>query len=167
MTLQTYDFDQSFVYENGFYLTSSAYRLGRALAHYELYKSVSHLEGAILECGVFRGVSLMRFISFAQLIPGGDPAPVQPHLVRPVTPAAVAPKPEPAVAPVAVPKPADEPEPFRFDFNFSSRKPGDASTASPAMPAPAKPAPVVAPVAAEPPPVFDHDSIAAGQVAMP
>lgn len=74
MTLRTYDFDQSFVYENGFYLTSSAYRLGRALAHYELYKAVSHLEGAILECGVFRGVSLMRFISFAQLMPGADPS---------------------------------------------------------------------------------------------
>ncbi|MGE3825449.1 MAG: class I SAM-dependent methyltransferase, partial [Bacteroidia bacterium] len=62
-----YNKKDSFEYENGFYLTSNYKRTGRLLAHYELYKLISSLEGHIVECGVFKGASLMRFINFIQL----------------------------------------------------------------------------------------------------
>jgi len=62
-----YDTKKSFEYENGFYLTSQYSRMGRLIAHYELYKKIAHLEGEIVECGVFKGASLMRFIDFIQL----------------------------------------------------------------------------------------------------
>jgi len=62
-----YDINKSFEYENGFYLTTQYSRMGRLIAHYELYKMIAHLEGDIVECGVFKGASLMRFIDFIQL----------------------------------------------------------------------------------------------------
>ena len=57
----------SFEYENGFYLTCSPSRIGKMLAHYELYKKTSQTPGAIVECGVFKGVSLTRFTMFREL----------------------------------------------------------------------------------------------------
>lgn len=61
------DFTKAFEYENNFYLSSDISRLGKLLTHYELYKKVSHLTGDIVECGVFKGASLVRFASFVQL----------------------------------------------------------------------------------------------------
>lgn len=57
----------SFKYENNFYLTAQSSRMARAIAHYEIYKKVVELHGDIVECGVFKGVSFMRFIMFMQL----------------------------------------------------------------------------------------------------
>jgi|ETN02SMinimDraft_4_1059925.scaffolds.fasta_scaffold21052_2 hypothetical protein len=56
-----------FEYENGFYLTCEVSRIGKFIAHYELYKSIDHLSGAIVECGVYKGVSLTRFAMFRNL----------------------------------------------------------------------------------------------------
>ena len=56
-----------FKYENGFYLTCEVSRIGKFIAHYELYKSIKHLSGAIVECGVYKGVSLTRFAMFRNL----------------------------------------------------------------------------------------------------
>lgn len=53
--------EKSWEYENGFYLTCQPNRLGKFLAHYELFKETLHLPGAIVECGVFKGISLCRF----------------------------------------------------------------------------------------------------------
>jgi len=55
------DFDRPFDHENNFYLTASPARTAKMLAHYELYKKSLSLPGAIVECGVFKGASLMRF----------------------------------------------------------------------------------------------------------
>ena len=65
--LDQFDTDNSFLYENGFYLTGKPDRLGKLLAHYELYKIVKELPGAIVECGVFKGASLIRFATFRNL----------------------------------------------------------------------------------------------------
>ena len=65
--LNQFDSDKSFFYENGFYLTGKPDRLGKLLAHYELYKMVRDLPGAIVECGVFKGASLIRFATFRNL----------------------------------------------------------------------------------------------------
>ena len=62
------DFSDPFTYENGFYLTCYPSRIGKFLAHYELFKMASHVPGAIVECGVFKGASLARFAIFRELL---------------------------------------------------------------------------------------------------
>ena len=63
-----YAVDQQWDYENGFYLTSHLSRISKLLAHYELYKSVVNLPGQVVECGVFKGASLMRFFTFREIL---------------------------------------------------------------------------------------------------
>lgn len=61
------DFNDVFLHENNFYLTADPGRLAKMLAHYELYRQVTELPGAIVECGVFKGASFMRFAAFRRL----------------------------------------------------------------------------------------------------
>ena len=61
------DFSNPFAYENGFYLTCSPSRIGKLLAHYELYKQVLEVPGAVVECGIFKGASFARFAAFRAL----------------------------------------------------------------------------------------------------
>jgi hypothetical protein len=42
-------------------------RIGKLLAHYELFKMSIDIPGSIIECGVFKGMSLIRFASFRNL----------------------------------------------------------------------------------------------------
>lgn len=58
-------------YENGFYLTSHPNRIGKLVAHYELYKKIINLPGEILEFGVFKGASLIRLLTFRELLESG------------------------------------------------------------------------------------------------
>ena len=58
--------------ENGFYWTSHPSRIGKLLIHYELYKMVQDLPGAIIECGIFKGASFIRFASYISLIEKGE-----------------------------------------------------------------------------------------------
>jgi len=48
--MKTFGFDSEMCwdYENGFYLTSHPNRIGKLVAHYELYKKIVHLPGEIL-----------------------------------------------------------------------------------------------------------------------
>jgi hypothetical protein len=55
-------------YENGFYLTSDITRPSKALAQYELYKMVVGLPGHVVECGVYKGASLVRLATFRQIL---------------------------------------------------------------------------------------------------
>ena len=66
------DFDRPWHFENGFYLTSHPSRIGKLLAHYELYKRIVELAGHVVECGVLKGASLVRFASFRQLLESPD-----------------------------------------------------------------------------------------------
>ena len=63
-----YRFDSSFDYENGFYLTAGLQRFSKFLSHYELYKKIVELPGHIVECGVFKGASFMRWIAFRDIL---------------------------------------------------------------------------------------------------
>lgn len=67
MKIDKYSIDDSFDYENGWYLTSDVKRIGKILAHYELYKKIIDLPGDVLELGVFKGASLIRFASYREL----------------------------------------------------------------------------------------------------
>ena len=51
-------------YENGYYWFSSPARINKLLAHYELYKMILDKPGDVLEFGVFKATSLIRFLSF-------------------------------------------------------------------------------------------------------
>ena len=61
------DFQKKFLWENNFYLSCDITRISKILAQYELFKKVLNLPGAIVECGVFKGVSLSRFTVFREL----------------------------------------------------------------------------------------------------
>jgi len=60
--------NSEFDIENNFYHTCDVSRIGKAMAHYELYKMSRDIPGAIVECGVFKGVSLTRFAMFRELL---------------------------------------------------------------------------------------------------
>jgi hypothetical protein len=65
------DFSRPFYYENNFNLSSDVNRLAKIMAHYELFKLSIEVPGDIVECGVFKGSSLIRFTTFRQLL--GNP----------------------------------------------------------------------------------------------
>jgi hypothetical protein len=50
-----------FVHENNFYLSAQPGRIGKLLAQYELFKRTLEVPGAIVECGVFKGASFVRW----------------------------------------------------------------------------------------------------------
>ena len=50
--------------ENSFYLLSDPYRIGKLLGQYEIYKRIVNIPGSIVECGVFKGISLVRWMTF-------------------------------------------------------------------------------------------------------
>lgn len=65
------DFTKAFKYENEFYLSCGVSRIAKLLSHCELYKMVLGVPGVIVECGVFKGVSLSRFAMFRELFEKG------------------------------------------------------------------------------------------------
>ncbi len=50
--------------ENAFYLKSHQSRIIKTLSHYEIFKKSISVKGSIVECGVFKGASLSRFLTF-------------------------------------------------------------------------------------------------------
>jgi hypothetical protein len=66
--------DQKLAYDHeiAFYLTCQPGRIGKLLAHYELYKKAMGVPGAIVECGIFKGPSFARFAMFRNLLEAGD-----------------------------------------------------------------------------------------------
>jgi hypothetical protein len=62
--------------ENSFYLRSHPSRMAKLLAHYELYRKITHLPGAVVEMGVYKGASLMRFATFRGILENSYSRPV-------------------------------------------------------------------------------------------
>ena len=65
--IKTPDPNKMYDYETNYHLTLDVSRLGKLIAHYEIYKMVMNVPGSIVECGVFKGTSLMRFAMYRQL----------------------------------------------------------------------------------------------------
>ncbi|MDR2598084.1 MAG: TylF/MycF family methyltransferase [Treponema sp.] len=63
-----FNFGKPFDYENGFYLTSASSRIAKSISHYELYKKIIELPGEVVECGVFKGVSLIRWATYREIL---------------------------------------------------------------------------------------------------
>lgn len=61
------DFDKMYEYETHYHLTLDVSRLGKFVAHYETFKMTQDIPGAVVECGVFKGTSLVRFAMFREL----------------------------------------------------------------------------------------------------
>ncbi len=56
-----------FDYETYFHLTANEERYSKLLTHYELFKRAEKVKGDIIECGVFKGTSFVRFCFFLKL----------------------------------------------------------------------------------------------------
>jgi hypothetical protein len=54
--------------ENIFYHQSNISRIGKLLYQYEIYKKIANLPGDILEFGVFKGASLIRFLTYRSIL---------------------------------------------------------------------------------------------------
>jgi hypothetical protein len=55
-----------------FPLFSRRIHITRFLAHYEIFKLISHLPGSIIELGVYKGSSLLSFANFLEIFNTGD-----------------------------------------------------------------------------------------------
>ena len=53
-------------FENSFYLTCENNRISDFISHLELYKMILKLPGDVLEFGVYKGTSLVQFLSFRE-----------------------------------------------------------------------------------------------------
>lgn len=56
-----------FDYENNFYFTCDYTRMAKWAAHYEFFKMTNNLPGAIVDCGLFKGISFIRFAMFRKM----------------------------------------------------------------------------------------------------
>ena len=65
------NFEKAFEYENNFYLSCGITRISKILSHYEIYKMIKEVPGEIIECGVFKGASYLRFGMFREIF--GNP----------------------------------------------------------------------------------------------
>lgn len=54
-------------HETFFHLMMKYDRLAKFIVHYEMFKMTQNIPGAIVECGVFKGTSLMRFAMMRNL----------------------------------------------------------------------------------------------------
>lgn len=61
------DATKAFDYENNFYFSCDATRMAKWAAHYELFQRTKDLPGAFVECGLFKGVSFLRFAMFRSI----------------------------------------------------------------------------------------------------
>lgn len=68
MIIHGFDSDHAFYYENGFFLTSDFSRIGKILSHYEIYKRIVDIPGEVIECGVFKGSSFVRWAIFRNIL---------------------------------------------------------------------------------------------------
>ena len=63
-----YDCKRDFYWEDGYYLTSHPCRLSKAIGQYELYKKILNIPGQIVELGVLRGTSLIRWLTYRDML---------------------------------------------------------------------------------------------------
>lgn len=68
--LPKFDTQSMYDYETNFHLTMNEERLGKFITHYEAFKISSNCPGDIVECGVFKGTSLIRFAMLRKIFGG-------------------------------------------------------------------------------------------------
>lgn len=68
--LPSFSNQKMYDYETNFHLTMNEDRISKLLTHYEIFKISSDVPGEIVECGVFKGTSLVRFGMMRKLFGG-------------------------------------------------------------------------------------------------
>ncbi len=66
--LPEFSVQDAYDFETYFHLTLKVERLAKFVAHYEAYKMAMTVPGSIVECGVFKGTSFVRFAMFRELL---------------------------------------------------------------------------------------------------
>jgi len=66
--LPEFTVQNSYDFETFYHLTLKVDRLAKFIAHYEAYKIAMTVPGSIVECGVFKGTSFMRFAMLRELL---------------------------------------------------------------------------------------------------
>lgn len=59
--------DQVWDYENGYHWFSHPSRMGKMFAHYELYKQIVDIPGHVIEFGVYKAASLIRWLTLREM----------------------------------------------------------------------------------------------------
>jgi len=54
--------------ENIYHLKTNISRIAQIIYHYEIYKKILSVPGNVIECGVFKGNSLVRFLTYRSLL---------------------------------------------------------------------------------------------------
>ncbi len=54
--------------ENIFHMKSDITRISKIIYQYEIYKKITNISGDIIECGVFKGNSLIRFLTYREYL---------------------------------------------------------------------------------------------------
>ena len=62
------NFDDTFDYENNFYLSCESSRIAKMLTHFKFLEMTVETEGEIVECGVFKGASFSRFSMYRKIL---------------------------------------------------------------------------------------------------
>ena len=68
MKINSLGADKVWDYENGFHWFSKTNRIKKFLAHYKLYESILSIPGDVVELGVFKGNSLIRFATYRDIL---------------------------------------------------------------------------------------------------
>jgi len=66
--MDLFDSDKQWDFENGFYYTSHVTRIAKLVAQYELYRQIIEFPGQIVECGVYKGASLIRLLTYREML---------------------------------------------------------------------------------------------------
>ncbi len=61
------NYEKAFDYENDFYLSCKSSRIAKTIAQYKLFERTVHIEGDIVECGIFKGSSFLRFAMYRKI----------------------------------------------------------------------------------------------------
>ena len=59
--------NKNWLIENNFIWHSDPSRLKKFIYQYEIFKITKNLNGSVVECGVFKGNSLIRFLTYNSL----------------------------------------------------------------------------------------------------
>ena len=68
MDIRSFKSEKAWDYENAYNWFSSYSRTSKVISHWELYKKIINLPGDIIEVGVFKGASLLRFATFREIL---------------------------------------------------------------------------------------------------
>ena len=68
MTIKLPNMKKMYEYETNYHLTMNEDRLAKSLCHFEAFKMSLNIPGDIVECGVFKGTSLVRFSLLRNLL---------------------------------------------------------------------------------------------------